>query len=349
MDLVSLSAVALLGVTVIVALAAVASVPFFRLAVRFFLERKRLTALAVLGLMVASSMVTGSLAVGDSMRYGVVEGVYGNLGAVDEAVVSNGLFNESVLDALASDGALGGLTDAMAPLLVLKGAVQNGATRALESKASILGYDSRFLAMGSFEGAGGGIPGGVPGRGEAVINERLAGEIGARTGDVIKITIRNPEFSIESIFSPLAQQVTANVSVIAVVRDAGLGRFTLESGGKVAPNAFLSLSYLQEVVRAPSRLNTVAVSNRGGDRDGVGLTGDVTDRLQAVLDEAVGWGLCDGLGAGPIAEMAYASPARFREVLGWTKSDNFWRRRISTYALYEFVRRGELDKPPGPA
>ena len=63
------------------------------------------------------------------------------------------------------------------------------------------------------------------------------------------------------------------------------------------------------------------------------------------VDEAVGWALCDGIGSGPIADMAYASPARFREVLGWTKSENYWRRRISAYALYDFVRKGELDKP----
>src|SRR3990172_1720290 len=63
------------------------------------------------------------------------------------------------------------------------------------------------------------------------------------------------------------------------------------------------------------------------------------------IDDAVGWGLCDSLGAGPIADMAYLKPARFREFLRWTRSRNSWRRRISTYALNRFVRAGELDKP----
>lgn len=63
------------------------------------------------------------------------------------------------------------------------------------------------------------------------------------------------------------------------------------------------------------------------------------------VDDAVGWGLCDSLGAGPIADMVYARPARFRDLLRWTRSDNFWRRRVSTYALKRFVRAGELDKP----
>jgi len=63
------------------------------------------------------------------------------------------------------------------------------------------------------------------------------------------------------------------------------------------------------------------------------------------IDDAVGWGLCDSLGSGPVADMLHTNPARYREVLRWTRSKNFWRRRISTYAMRAFVRAGELDKP----
>ncbi len=67
--------------------------------------------------------------------------------------------------------------------------------------------------------------------------------------------------------------------------------------------------------------------------------------LDRWVDDAVGWGLCDGLGAGPIAEMVHAQPARFRETLRWTRSTNFWRRRIAAYALRAYVFGGELDRP----
>jgi len=63
------------------------------------------------------------------------------------------------------------------------------------------------------------------------------------------------------------------------------------------------------------------------------------------VDEATGWGLSDGLAAGPIAGMVYAKTARFRDLVRWTRTKNLWRRRASTYALHRFVRRGELDKP----
>jgi 3-methyladenine DNA glycosylase AlkD len=63
------------------------------------------------------------------------------------------------------------------------------------------------------------------------------------------------------------------------------------------------------------------------------------------IDDAVGWGLCDSLGSGPVADMLHTNQARYREVLRWTRSKNFWRRRTSTYAMRAFVRAGELDMP----
>ena len=63
------------------------------------------------------------------------------------------------------------------------------------------------------------------------------------------------------------------------------------------------------------------------------------------VDSATGWALSDGLAAGPVSFMVHSRPKRFSEILRWTKARNYWRRRASTYALNEFVRGGELDKP----
>ncbi len=63
------------------------------------------------------------------------------------------------------------------------------------------------------------------------------------------------------------------------------------------------------------------------------------------VDEATGWALSDGLASGPIAKMLHAEPGRFRDVLRWTKARSFWRRRVATYALHDFILAGELDRP----
>ncbi len=83
----------------------------------------------------------------------------------------------------------------------------------------------------------------------------------------------------------------------------------------------------------------------------------ILDRHRDVLDEdswkladswvdaATGWALSDGLAAGPVSFMVHARPQRFAKILQWTKAENIWRRRASTYALNELVRAGELDGP----
>ncbi len=63
------------------------------------------------------------------------------------------------------------------------------------------------------------------------------------------------------------------------------------------------------------------------------------------VDDATGWALSDTLASGPIAKMVHAKTARYRQVLRWTRSDNRWRRRASTYAMHDYVFAGELDKP----
>ena len=63
------------------------------------------------------------------------------------------------------------------------------------------------------------------------------------------------------------------------------------------------------------------------------------------VDSATGWALSDSLAAGPIARMVAAEPGRFRELLRWTRSPNLWRRRAATYALRDWVRSGDLDRP----
>jgi 3-methyladenine DNA glycosylase AlkD len=67
--------------------------------------------------------------------------------------------------------------------------------------------------------------------------------------------------------------------------------------------------------------------------------------LNSWVDDCVGWGMCDSIGAGPIAGMVYARPSLFRDLLRWASSENHWRRRIALYALHDFVSAKELNKP----
>ena len=137
--------------------------------------------------------------------------------------------------------------------------------------------------------------------------------------------------------------------------------------GSPVPVLGLSTAQIREVQNAFARehpdlsaaeVNALAKALWGGETWeekvlGIGLL----DRRREVLDEAswrladswvdsaTGWGLSDGLAAGPVSFMVRSRPKRFTEILRWTKAENFWRRRAATYALNEFVRAGDLDRP----
>ncbi|MFQ5909949.1 MAG: ABC transporter permease [Thermoplasmata archaeon] len=278
----------LLFVSAVVLILALRSRWLFKIALRFFSRKKKLTVLTILALVVGSSIVTGSLAVEDSMRFAIVEGVYDNLGKVDEVVSSGGLFNESIFGSISSHPDLAGVTDAFAPLIVLKGSVRNGTTGSLESNVNIIGYEESLLDFGDFRVEGGTFTAGL-GSGEAIMNGNLAGRLGVGQGDTVTITARNPHFSVESIYSHLVGQSIANVSVRVVVEDRGLGRLNLETSSSVPENIFLDLGYLRSLISAGPSIDTVLVSNTGDEREGVELTGEVTQRLHEALDEAVGY------------------------------------------------------------
>jgi len=274
----------------LVAIFALRSRGLLKTALRLFSRKKKLTILTIMALVVGSSIVTGSLAVGDSMRYAIVEGVYNDLGDVDEVVSSSGLFNESILGYISADPAALEVTDAFAPLIALKGSARNRETGLTESVTNILGYDDDLLlGFGPFWVSGDESYYDTLAPGEAIINRNLAEKLNAQPEDVITISMRNPEFSIESIYSHLAGQSWANVTVKAVVLDRGVGRLNLETTSITAANLFLNLTYLQGLIGAPSEINTILVSNEGDERAGLELTNEATQRLQDALDDAVGY------------------------------------------------------------
>ena len=75
------------------------------------------------------------------------------------------------------------------------------------------------------------------------------------------------------------------------------------------------------------------------------LDGRTWRMMDKWIQQAKGWALCDSLGSGPISTMLYKDASKFRNILTWTRARNFWRRRISTYALRDMVYAKELNRP----
>ena len=183
--------VILLGIALAVAAFIAVRRPFLRrLALRQIARRRGEAALVVVGSVLGTAIIVGSLIVGDTLNFSVRQTAYKNLGPIDEIVssptVAQGDQAARRIERLRGDSDVDGL-------LTLRGdqaAVTRGSgtSRTAEPRASVWEVD--FAQAAAFRGGvqgGSGLSGPAPGAGEAVINDDLATQLGARAGDRLTV------------------------------------------------------------------------------------------------------------------------------------------------------------------
>jgi ABC-type antimicrobial peptide transport system permease subunit len=288
MDVAIVGSAIALGVTfLVIAVLAIRSRLVFKIALRNFLKRKRSTVMALFGLAVGAAIVTGSLSVGDSLENAVVQSAYQNLGNVDEAVRSVGLFNQTIADDV-RDELLGDEIDAVAPLLILPVSVQNLNSNARESRVNIIGFSDEFLDFGRFKLDDGSYFERALSPSEALVNKKLAERIDASVSDILNVSLRTPEFSFESVYSPVTSVLSPDFEVAGILDNSDLGRFQLSSRGVVPENIFVRLDTLQLILNATGKVNTVVVSNIGDAYKGLEKSSTVTPELERIFDGQIG-------------------------------------------------------------
>jgi ABC-type lipoprotein release transport system permease subunit len=299
MDVMLVASLIIIIVTVLaIAILAARSPLLFRMAVRNIAKRRKASVLAICGLLVSSAIIAGALAVGDSMENAVVQSAIANLGEVDEVVLSHKTFDQGIHDSMKNDAVLGSMIDGTAPLIILPASVTGGWNNLRES-STLIGFNREFLGFGDFTTSSGSPFAEELDLNEAIINEKLAEGIGANTGDTITLSFRNPDYSIERLFSALSDLSAHNVSqsnliqhnftVKEVVKNEGLGRFQLSSKGVIGNNVFVNLTFLQGLLDLDSRINSIVFSNNGDEKEGVELTEDVSQRIETILTEEMGY------------------------------------------------------------
>jgi putative ABC transport system permease protein len=248
-----------------------------RLALRYPTRRFTETLLIVVGSMLGTAIITGSLIVGDTIDRSIRAGAYDQLGPIDEVATVSGLeagtdltARFATLDAFAdADGVL----DGVLPLVTTQVAVTGLQT---QPRAQLIEVDFPSAAAFGGDPAATGIVGDTPRPGEAVISRDLATTTEADVGDTITVYVYGQPVELEVVrilertgvagYWPVdARQQSYNVFVAPGSLAAGLAGITLPDG--VAP---------PEV--------SLAFSNTGGVEGGVGLT----DEAIAVVDTAIG-------------------------------------------------------------
>ncbi len=195
----------------------------------------------LLGAAVGSAALTGALVVGDSVRESLKEMALARLGNVETAMASGDrLFRVQ----LAGDG--------MAALLQLPATAVASDASARANHVQLLGVTSAFWQLAQQPPALGNLPPDA-----VVLNDPLAQQLNAKTGDTILLRVEKP--SLLSRDAPVSPQedysVAMRLKVQAVVSDEQFGRFSLQAN-QVAPfNAFVNLTQLQKIIGQTNRAN----------------------------------------------------------------------------------------------
>ena len=242
-----------------------------RLAIRQASRRRTEAALVIIGSALGTTIIVGSLVVGDTLNFSVKQDAYRTLGPVDERVVSTdpvaGEVVALALRNLRSDPLVDGVLTAHSEqaAVVLTG---NG-RQAAEPRTLV--WDVDFAAAQRFGGSGvaSGLSGPSPRPSEVVLNDRLASDLGARVGDSVMLYLYNRP-------TPLW------VARILPTRGLAGGGF----GSSANRNAFVAPGTLIAAGAKTGRIwpRTVTfVSNRGGVEAGNRYSDEMAARIRETI------------------------------------------------------------------
>ncbi|HEX5719453.1 MAG TPA: FtsX-like permease family protein [Thermoanaerobaculia bacterium] len=219
----------------------------------------RKASLAVaLGAAVASTVLTGALLTGDSVRGSLRDLTLERLGGIDQALVASRFFREELAADLKA-----------APLIVLQGTAVHGETGARAAGVAIYGIDARFAelhgtAIPELTAAGAGI---FP---PVVLNEPLRRELGVRPGDDVLLSFERPgEIPSETLLGEREADdvlATRRFTVARVLPERGLGSFGLAAHQSQPRTAFVPLKDLQLAAEQAGEVNAMVTKEVSGVR-----------------------------------------------------------------------------------
>ncbi|MGH2584930.1 MAG: FtsX-like permease family protein, partial [Dehalococcoidia bacterium] len=281
--LVGLLAVCLIAIGVI----AITNPTMVKLGLRNIPRRKAESTLVVLGLMLATLIITAAFTTGDSIDYSITRDVYKILGPIDETITlqgasidtdgdaSNPYVDASVISRLDERfqdnpdirGFIGTIQERVpvynpetrlsGPRMLLSGVDQ----AQIEPLGGLRFEDGRPLDLDALPPD------------SLVLTPKAADILEAKTGDTVQLLINNQpvDFTVAGIADP---------ELLTGWTTSGPG--TRDEGGVTVP-----LAVAQELLDKPNQINLIGVSNTGGNREGVDRTDAVVAALEPVLqDEA---------------------------------------------------------------
>lgn len=213
---------------------------------------RRASLAVVLGAAVASTVLTGALLTGDSVRGSLRDLTLDRLGGIDQALVASRFFREELASPLKA-----------APMIVLRGTAVHGETGARAADVAIYGVDARFAklhgtAIPELARSGSGL---FP---PVVLNEPLQRELGVRPGDEVLLSFERPgEIPRETLLGEKESDdvlATRRFTVARVLPETGLGSFGLAAHQARPRTAFVPLADLQLAAERTGEVNALVTA-----------------------------------------------------------------------------------------
>lgn len=220
------------------------------------------------GAAVATAVLVGALVVGDSVRYTLRTLALRRLGDTSVAMSSaDRFFRAEPIDNPAANSSpdlarnmQADLASPVAPVLMLDGSAKtpDGAGRA--NQVQVVGADGRFWSLGNTANP---LASAAPD--QAVINDHLARQLGAKIGDTILLRVPVPSgLPREAPLSTDRNAVAAiSVTVRKIIDDSRFGRFSMRANQLAPRTAFLPLATLQKAVKLAGKANVLLVAGAG--------------------------------------------------------------------------------------
>lgn len=231
----------------------------FRLVLKSFLHYFKSNLLVVLGVAISTTVLTGALIIGDSVRYSLEQTTFYRLGKTTHLVSTvDRYFRTELAAELEKESGI-----KTAPALILEGmAISNGGQERV-NKIQVIGVDNSFENI-----SGTSFFSGLKDN-RVIISTNLAERLGLKKGDEFLVRIKKA--SLIPMNAPFVSDAETSISLRAVVRDIAnrdrMGFFNLKNSQTAPYNLFLSLAKLNELMKFNGKANNILISGPGANTE----------------------------------------------------------------------------------
>ena len=225
----------------------------WQIAIKSLFYFRRTNLAIALGVAAATAVLTGALIVGDSMRYSLRELTLERLGMIDEMLLSDGFFDQSLAETLQETAEFKENYKFARPAILFPGGTVQNATDSTRraGQVTVLGISPEFW---QFEQRAG-LNRKELDESSIIINQAVAddlqiSEVEVESGNAL-ITVRIPKRNQLPADSALGKkndliESIVDLKVIQIVPMSGLGRFGLYPSQADPYNVYVSIKLLQD-------------------------------------------------------------------------------------------------------